>query len=411
MMKSLAFGAVLLVSAPALAQAPAAAPPVAAAQSEDARLAAFFEQALRDEWALSPEALTRFGKKDRYGELDDYTDAAENRFLALREAQLRRMQREFSRDRLSPSSQLSYDLFEDGVRQGRIWHKWRRHLHLISNLGSPAGRLPAFLINAHRVDTVQDAEAYVARLRAVERVMDEIARDLEARTRDGLVAPSFAYAPTIEDARRVMEGAPFTAGGEAPLWADFQKKVRALKLDQAAEARLLRDGREALEGPFRRGYLRFIGAVETMSKASASTDGVWSLPDGDAYYADILQVFTTTRLTPDEIHRIGLAEVARIHREMDAIRARVGYQGTLQEFLAHVKTDPRFTYPNTDDGKQEYLKDAAAFIDRYMAAAEKDFSVLPKAKLEVRAVEAFREKTAPFAFYDSPAADGSRPGY
>jgi len=146
-----------------------------------------------------------------------------------------------------------------------------------------------------------------------------------------------------------------------------------------------------------------------MAKKAAAVNGVWSLPQGRAYYADMLRFFTTTDLSADQIHQTGLAEVARIRREMETIKERVGFKGTLEQFFTHVKTDPRFHYPNTDAGKQQYLADAKKIIADYMAVADRQFSVLPKQALEVRAVEPFREKTAAVAFYNQGAPDGSRP--
>ncbi|HEY1145955.1 MAG TPA: DUF885 domain-containing protein, partial [Allosphingosinicella sp.] len=136
----------------------------------------------------------------------------------------------------------------------------------------------------------------------------------------------------------------------------------------------------------------------------------WSLPKGDAYYANQLRFYTTTDLSADQIHQKGLDEVARIHGEMEAIKARVGFTGTLQQFFAHIKDGQQFKYPNSEAGREQYLKDANAFIAQAMAAAPRYFSRLPKAPLEVRAVEKWRQDTASVAFYNSPTPDGSRPG-
>jgi uncharacterized protein (DUF885 family) len=138
--------------------------------------------------------------------------------------------------------------------------------------------------------------------------------------------------------------------------------------------------------------------------------GVWRLPDGEAYYNARLQLSTTTDLTADQIHDIGLAEVARLQGEMQTIMTQVGFTGSLQEMFAWLKTDPRFQYPNTPEGKEQYLTDARAFVAQVMEAAPQWFSDLPESALEVRAVEPWREATASIAFYNSPAPDGSRPG-
>jgi uncharacterized protein (DUF885 family) len=139
-------------------------------------------------------------------------------------------------------------------------------------------------------------------------------------------------------------------------------------------------------------------------------NGAWSLPDGQAFYANRLRGATTTELTAEQIHQLGLRQVAAIRAEMEALKTRVGFTGTLEQFFQHVRTDPSFKYPNTEAGREAYLADARAVVAQMMEAGPRFFRVLPKAKLEVRAVEKWREGTASTAFYNQPALDGSRPG-
>jgi uncharacterized protein (DUF885 family) len=406
----LAACAVLCAVTPAHAQAPAAAPPAAAAISEDARLAAFFQAAFLESVQRSPESLTQLGMKQRYNELGDYTRAGQEKGVALAEAQLARMTRDFDRSKLSEASRLSWDLFEKQVKLQREQLRWYWQQYAVSSTGGALDGVPVMMINAHSVDSVADAEAYVSRLKAVERVAGEVAADLDERTAKGFLPPTFVFGRVIPDAKNQITGAPFGPGAEHAVWTDFKTKVAALKTDDAVKARLLADGEAALKGEWQRGYQRYIAALEAMSKRATKVDGVWALPDGDAFYASVLSFFTTTPMTPDQVHDKGLKEVARVRAEMDQIRQRVGYEGSLDAFMTYVKTDPRFRYPNTPEGKAQYLADAKAIVAGYMAVADRQFSHLPKAALEVRAVEPFREKTAPIAFYNRGTADGKRPG-
>jgi uncharacterized protein (DUF885 family) len=409
---SLATVLLLALAAPTLA-APAApaAPAAAPAQSEDARFSAFLQETFQQGLELSPQTMTQLGMKTRYGELDDASDAAALRNIELSRAQLARMKRDFVYERLSPANQLNWRLFEDQVKNGETFYKWRWNFYQVSTEGSPTTSLPVFLINNHRVDTVADAEAYVSRLAAVGRVLEQTSDTLEAQQKMGVLAPSYVYAPVLDSSRAVLKGAPFTDGADTPLWADFKTKVGALKADDATKARLLDQGRAAMTGPMRKGYDRILGVLEAQSKLANSTDGVWRLPNGDAFYNATLGFFTTTDLTADQIHKTGLGEVARIRKEMEGIKDKVGFKGDLNAFLGFVKTDPKFHYTNDDAGRAAYLADANRIISDYMKdGAPQQFSVLPKAPVQVKAVEAWRTETASVAFYNPGTPDGSRPG-
>jgi uncharacterized protein (DUF885 family) len=194
------------------------------------------------------------------------------------------------------------------------------------------------------------------------------------------------------------------------LLADFKKKANALDAPAEVKARLIADASAALSGPFRRGVDSMLAALDAIEPKATGNSGAWSLPNGGDYYASRLRAQTTTDLGADRIHQIGLDEVKRIHGEMEQIKTRVGFTGTLQQFFAHIKNGAQFKYQNTDAGRQQYLADANAFIAQVMAKAPQWFGRLPKAPLEVRAVETWRQETAAVAFYNSPSPDGSRPG-
>ena len=408
------FVAALTLSGVTIAAAPATQAGSAAATSataaEDARLLAFLDRAFDEAAAFSPEFLTGLGSKQDYDKLDDYTDAGAAKQQAHAEAKLAQMRRDFRFEALGPQARLSYRMFENQVEQGRIQTKWRSHQFPITSYASPMAGLPVFLINQHQVGSVADAEAYVSRLRDVERVMGEVVVRVRGQASNGIVPPRYAFAPARTVTRRMLTGAPFDGGADNVLFADFKKKVEALDAPVAKKTELIEAARGALTGPFKRGYEMSLAVLDEVEPKAKGNDGAWSLPDGDAYYADQLRIYTTTDMTPDQIHEFGLSEVARIHREMETIKAQVGFKGTLQQFFAHIKTDPKFKYPNTDAGRQAYLSDSKQFIAQAMAAAPRWFHRLPKAPLEVRAVEAWRQESGSPAFYDRPTPDGSRPG-
>ncbi|HEV2078287.1 MAG TPA: DUF885 domain-containing protein [Allosphingosinicella sp.] len=395
---------------PAAVVAAVPAPAPADPAAEDRRLLAFLDANFDEAIRMSPQTMTGLGIKQDYDKLNDYTPAQQERARALQEAQFARLKAEFDVNRLSPAGQLSYRLAEQQIETARRNWQWRDYGFPISTNGSPAGSLPTFLINQHRVDTVADAEAYISRLREVERVMREISANVMDQADKGIVPPKFVFAPVRADARRIITGAPFDKGPDSTLLADFTKKVNALTAPPEVKQRLIADARAALTGPFRRGYDTFFQTLDRLEPKATGNNGAWSLPRGAEYYANQLRNQTTTDLTADQIHDIGLSEVKRIQGEMEKIKNRVGFKGTLQQFFAHIKNSPQFKYPNTEAGRQQYLKDADAFVAQAMAKAPQYFHRLPKAPLEVRAVEKFRELTAPVAFYNQPTPDGSRPG-
>nr|WP_246848109.1 DUF885 domain-containing protein [Sphingomonas beigongshangi] len=382
----------------------------AQAGRDDAALLAFLDAAFDAQVALSPETQTGLGLKTNYDRLDDYTDAATRRSLALSQSQLAEMKRRFSPDRLGPQARLSYRLFEEQVATDARQAQYRDYAFPVSTNGSPAGDIPVFLINQHRVDTVADARAYIARIVDSRRVMQEVADRMRAAAAKGIVPPKMVFAPARGDAKQVITGAPFDTGADSTLLADFKTKVGKLSAPAATKAQLIADATAALKGPFRQGFDILFAALDTIEPLSKGNDGAWSLPGGDAYYQARLAYYTTTDLTADQIHQLGLDQVAAIHAEMQGVMTRIGYGGTLQQLFAALRTDPKFKYPNTQAGRQQYLADARAAIAQTMAAAPRFFRRLPKAALEVRAVEPWRQETASVAFYNPPAPDGSRPG-
>ena len=392
------------------ASAPPPSAPSVQAATQDAALLAFLDGAFDEQVNLSPETQTQLGLKTAYDRLDDYTDAADVRERVLAERQLRELRARFDPAQLSEGARVSYRLFEYEVERGREAARFRKLRFPVTTNGSPAGAIPVLLINNHKVDTLADAEAYVARLRDTERVMREVAATMRAQAAAGIVPNKVNFAPTRNDARKVITGAPFGPGAESTLMADFTKKVAALQAPQAQKDKLLGDARAALTGPFKRGYDVLIAAIDAVEPKSKGNSGVWSLPDGAAYYADRLKASTTTDLTADQVHQLGLRQVAAIRQEMEAIKREVGFDGTLEAFFQQIRTDPKFKYPNTEAGREAYLSDARAVIASVMAVAPRYFHVLPKAALEVRAVEKWREATASTAFYNRPSADGTRPG-
>jgi len=240
--------------------------------------------------------------------------------------------------------------------------------------------------------------------------MREVAATMREQAGRGIVPLRMVFKPAREDAAKVITGAPFAAGSDSTLLADFRKKVTALDATAAEKSALIAQAQAALSGPFKRGFATLFAALNEIEPKATGNNGAWSLPNGAAFYEARLAQNTTTNLTADQIHRIGLQQVAAIRGEMERVKPRIGYKGSLESFFDNVRTNPEFKFPNTAEGREQYLAQARTVIARMMAAAPRWFHTLPKAPLEVRAVEKWREGTASVAFYNRPAPDGSRPG-
>jgi len=382
-------------------------------QSEDQRLAAFFDEIFQRNLANSPIFQAQLGiKTERYGEWDDFSDNEAIRQYEETKQDLARLRAEFDYDALSEQSKVSYRIFEFLQERSINNHEYRFHGYAFSTMNNPMTFPVTFMQNIHRVDTLEDAEAYVSRLNGLKTAGEQVLEGIDMAAERGVVPTSFSFDPILADARNVIKGAPFDDSEEdAPILADFRGKVDALDIDDAEKKRLVSEAVAALQGPFLETVEAFIAKVEDLRDNSHGPNGVWALPNGKAYYENRIPFWTTqSELSAKDIHNIGLRDVKRIRGEMEAIMDQVGFDGTLSEFFEYLRTDPSNFYENTDEGRQAYLDQSKAYIDSIYEDVNDYFNILPKAPLEVRRVEEWREETAPIAFYNQPTPDGSRPG-
>ena len=378
-----------------------------ATQAKDAELAAFFEQVDAANLAASPQGKAYRGIRDAdYGKWNDPSDAAAVADFERGQAALATLKARFDPAKLSAEDQLSVRLFEYQAERAARAHPFRRNEYLFDQMNGAQAQMPAFLINIHRVANISDAQAYVARLQGIGPQLDGLITEARARADTGVMPPGWVYPFVIDDARNVIKGAPFDDGEVSTLLADLTTKVGALDITDAQKTALIDAGSRALLTSVKPAYQRLIAEMERQQAIAPAEDGIWRLKDGAEYYAERLANYTTTDLTADEVHQIGLDNVTRIHGEMRKIMQTVGFKGSLQEFFAFVRTDDRFYV----DTREEYLAMVDTKLEAMQARLPAYFNTLPKAPLMVKAVEAFREKSAGKAFYNSPAPDGSRPG-
>lgn len=380
--------------------------------AESARLNQWLDDVFDQAVERSPMRQTELGIRKDYGKWDDFSDAFEQREIKILRDNLEYMAAQFDTLKLNEQSLLSYRLFRSEGQRRLIMHEFRFHNYPINQMYGTHSWLPAFLINYHKIDSLGDANAYIARLEKLGAVLDQAIVNLEERAAKGIVAPAFVYPKALQDCRNIISGQPFERGAEnSPLYNDFISKVDALEtIDADIRAELTERAKDALLGSVQPGYAKLIEYLEGLQKNATDDAGVWKFPDGDRFYSAILQEHTTTSMTPQEIFNVGMSEIERIHNEMRRIIAKVGFDGDLEQFFEHMERSREFYYENTDEGRTAFLAATNAIIDSMRTRLDELFITKPRADLIVKRVEKFREQSAGGAFYASPAPDGSRPG-
>ena len=398
------------IGSAALVGATLIAPPVFAIQTdEDARLDAFFEALFQRSLDRSPTRQSALGIRRDQDKWDDISEARELEDHRLREADHAALAG-FDAAKLSPQAALSLRMFARSTELALRDFEWRHHDYVMTQMGGMHTRVPSTLTNSHPITNKADADAYIRRLEAVAPLMAQAVERLKAQEARGIRPPRFVYGLVLEPCLNLLEGAPFEGEGDSPIFADFKGKIAKADLADTDRADLVARAIAALQGGFAGGYRALIAHLRAAEAKADETAGVWKLPGGQAYYAAQLESYTTLPLKAADVHALGLREVASIHDAMRAIMKQVGFAGDLQAFFTFMRSDPRFYHPDTDAGRAAYVAEANALLDEIRARQDELFARLPKAPVEVRAIEAWREKSAPKAHYRNPPQDGSAPG-
>ena len=379
------------------------------AMSESEKANQLFD-AIFDEGVLrSPMMQTYLGIKTDYDKWDDLTEENIAKELAFTQSDLQRV-KSIDKSKLDEQTLISYHLLVQKLENEISDHKWRFHNYPVNQMFGLHSSVPAFLINQHSIKSIKEAQDYIARVQGAKLLLEQLTTQLTLRAELGIIAPKFVFPHVIRDSKNILAGAPFEEGADSTILADFSKKVDKLEISEEEKNTLLTDVKTALISSIQPGYEQLISYLEVLETKADDKDGAWKFPDGEAYFNNALQRTTTTDLTANEIHKIGLSEVDRIHSEMRVIMEKVGFKGELDEFFEFMRTDKQFYYAADEAGKKRYIDEAVALIDDMEGRLDSLFLTKPKAKLKVKAVEAFREQSSGKAFYQQPAPDGSRPG-
>ena len=389
---------------------------VAQQQSETERLNQWFEDKYEQQLQQSPLQMTFLGRKDKYDQVDDTSVAAEDEQLAWLAATVAELKSSFDYAKLDLEAQTSYDIWVYQYEQAKQGVPFRKNAYIFTQMQGIHAMLPQIMINFHKVDTAEDMQAYVKRIEGISRAISQLLQRAQDNATHDVRPPKFAYDGVLEQINNLINGAPFTdAEQDIPLWSDAKGKIDALvkadKLSDEQAQQLTEQTRSALQSHFLPAYTALKQWLEQdVAKSDQIATGVGKQTDGKAFYDYRLKVSTTTDLTAGQIHQIGLDEVARLTKEMIAIKDKVGFTGDLKAFFKFIKDDDQFYYPDTDEGREGYLEDSRQYLAFINQKLPEYFGILPKADLIVKRVEPFREQPGAAQHYFPGTPDGARPG-
>lgn len=379
-------------------------------QTESMRLAQYFENLFEEDLKRSPEKQSRLGYKWDYDKWNDISETYQDETRTILESRLVDLE-QFKLSQLNSKEKLSIAVAKSDIERRLANDEFRHHTYIMHQFRAFHTMVPSFLINIHQVKSVDDAKAYIARLKGVNPLFKQVIEQMKQREKNGVFPPKWAYDQMIQASNNIISGNPFEESpDDSNIWADFKDKLDALELSNAEKSGLMAEAQQAIELSVLPAYQNIIAELKHQQKLSPEGDGVWRLPQGDKWYANRLSWFTTTDLDAEQVHQIGLQNVDRIHNLMGEIMQKVKFEGTLNEFFEFMRNDPQFYFPATDEGRIKYMDQAKGLIDTMEAKLQEYFGLTPKARMIVKRVEVFREKSAGKAFYQSPSKDGSRPG-
>ncbi|MDP7320577.1 MAG: DUF885 domain-containing protein [Bacteriovoracaceae bacterium] len=376
---------------------------------ESKKLNQFFEEEFEKQIQRYPTSQTYLGRKTNYDKLDNHTIEFKNQTYQLANKSLKRL-RKIHYKILNRQDQISYRIYEYQLKMTIESQKWMYHSYPLNQMFGYHADTPAFLINMHRIDNFDDAQDYISRLKEIRRVFSEKMVFLKEQNKRHIFPPHFVFQKILSDSKNIITGAPFTKSQEdSPLLKDFKNKISKLNISSKKTNQLIEQAKSTLIKYVQPAYKELISYTQNLNQKVRTNHGAWSLPQGKDYYHFRLKKMTTSHLSPDEIHRLGLKEVKRIHAEMKKVMQKTGFKGSLQDFFQYMKSE-RFLYPQNEAGRKKYINKVHSVISKMEKALPKIFNTFPKAELKVKPVESFREKSAGIAFYNGPSLEGNRPG-
>jgi uncharacterized protein (DUF885 family) len=384
---------------------------VPAATDTTARLNALFDVFMEERFARNPELLTVLGlDKDRYAWAKSHlTDASLERAREFKQENASRLQRlkAFGRGSLRGADLANYDTVEFQMetiaRTEPFDYGELGRPYVVSQLTGAYQNVPTFLDRQHQIANKGDADAYLARLRGFAVVLDQETERLRHDAALKVVPPDFIIDRTLEQMRTLRSAPPADSILSSSLARRTQPLGIAGSYGEDAAHIVATEVYPALD--------RQAKALAELREGAVHEAGVTRLPQGAAFYEVALRNSTTTDMSADEVHQLGLDQAKALTASMDALlRSHFKTSGTVAERTRALEQDARSLFPNSEAGRQQILVYCNGLIKALQPHLPQYFRIVPKAPVEIRRVPAYTEAGAPGGYYQIPALDGSRPG-
>lgn len=377
----------------------------------------------------SPELTTSMGIPVLYDtskdELDDISDAKQwESFNKMKDDYETLMSYDYeSQSEENKLNTRILGFYLEGLKEGEAFFY---HDYPVNQMNGIQSGLPSFMENAHKLRNKSDVEAYITRLSKFDTKFNQLIENLKIRESKGIIPPKFVIERVLDEMNGFIgvnkdstasdqdSNKPLSSVRSNILFTNFESKIDAIEaLSPEQKDTYKKQVEKEIESTVFGAYKDLIQYFEHLKEKATTDDGVWKLPNGDAYYRYQLKQHTTTNLDPEEVHQIGLSEVARIKSEMQQILLSEGYADTtktLGAIIQQLNTEERFLFPDTNEGRQMILDEYNRILEEISAGLDNSFAVRPKTGLEVKRVPEFKEEGSAGAYYNRPAMDGSRGG-
>jgi uncharacterized protein (DUF885 family) len=316
--------------------------------------------------------------------------------------------KKYNYNKLTGKEKLSFDVLDWKLTDMINQVSWQYYNYPVTQLFGAQVDMPTFMDNNHGVVDERDARDYITRLSKFPVKFNQVIEGLEKREELGIIPPKFVIGKVLTEMNNFLEDDV----EKNILWYSFREKLKQSKIDPAKHDKYLANAKEKIQHSVYPSYRSLIGYLENLNHMATTDDGVWKFPNGDAYYQYVLQSNTHTNMSAEEIHQLGLNEVARIQAEMKKILTELGYSPgiSFRQSITPVFKDERFYYPASEESYVQIVKDYQAYIDNIADNLGDAFHIRPKAAIEVRRVPEFKQENAYAAYYEFPSLDGARPG-